>query len=35
MEFIFQESGVSSVILGTLNKEHLHHAVEVLSAQDV
>lgn len=29
MQFIFKEPGVSSVILGTLNKEHLRHNVRM------
>lgn len=31
MRFIFQEPGVTSIILGTLNQEHLKHNVKVAS----
>lgn len=31
MNFIFQEPGVSSVILGTLNKDHLKHNIDCIA----
>jgi aryl-alcohol dehydrogenase-like predicted oxidoreductase len=33
MHFIFQEPGVTSIILGTLNKEHLTHNIECINRE--